>query len=232
MNPQLQVLMGSMVGPPTSDPFLSSVVLRLMGDSADGNTTFTDVSSKANVMTPHGTIAHSADTAPFGTTSIKLPGSSYLTGPTGVNFQFGTGAYTLECWCNATSLAVVIDLLAFCAPGSATGTIMQIATTGKLAATTYTNQFMPPAGTSIATGTWHHVAMTKDATTTRLFLDGVLQSSLVGDGVTNSDGVCGIGATTAPAGIFTGYLKDVRITKGVARYTANFPIWYQAFPLV
>jgi len=222
--------------PPLSDPFLSSVTLRITGEGTVGGTTFTDDSGK-NTLTTHGSAAQYANdvSMPFGTTAIKLGSSSYITAPTGANFQFGTGAFTIECWVNATSLASLVDLLSFCNVGSNSGVILQLGqTTGKLAASTYTNQFIAPSGTGFTTGTWHQVCLAHDASndTMRLFLDGKLQGSVTGAAINASDGSCALGATLAPAGPLTGYMKDIRVTKGVCRYTANYPIFNTPFPLV
>jgi hypothetical protein len=74
--------------------------------------------------------------------------------------------------------------------------------------------------TSIGTGSWRHIALARDGTTIRLYIDGTqvaintnYTSDLSRDDLT-------IGANYDGSEAFLGYLSDVRITKGLARYTA------------
>ena len=79
------------------------------------------------------------------------------------------------------------------------------------------------SGNTIAINQWYHVALTSDGTTLRLFHNGII----VGTSATLPSGFQGyarIGAinTGSASEYFNGYMEDFRITKGVARYTANF----------
>jgi hypothetical protein len=64
-----------------------------------------------------------------------------------------------------------------------------------------------------------------------LFIDGVLVSSatLAGALTTNANPVY-IGARSDGTGALNGRIDDLRITKGVARYTANFTPPTAPFP--
>jgi len=91
--------------------------------------------------------------------------------------------------------------------------------------------------TSITTGTWYHVAATREGSTVRLFLDGNLENSTTTAITVNSDAAGGaklsfgkhINGGDDPD-FFNGLVDDVRITKGVARYTANFAVPTAAHP--
>jgi hypothetical protein len=79
--------------------------------------------------------------------------------------------------------------------------------------------------TSIAANTWYHVAVSRYAGNTRLFVNGVQDGSTYSDStnylaVANRP-VIGVGGGLA-AFFFNGYIDDLRITKGIARYTSNF----------
>jgi len=67
---------------------------------------------------------------------------------------------------------------------------------------------------------WIHVAITRQSLTRRVFFDGVLAGSNTDSASYASTSVT-IGGAGGEAN-FNGYLDDVRITKGVARYTSNF----------
>ena len=78
------------------------------------------------------------------------------------------------------------------------------------------------ATTALGLNQWHHVAMTYDGTTTRLFTNGILQGSVSGTGGESSANTT-IGYYEAnTSSSYGGYMSDFRFTRGVARYTANF----------
>jgi hypothetical protein len=84
---------------------------------------------------------------------------------------------------------------------------------------------------TVTVGQWNHIAFTKSGSTVRLFLNGVQQGS---NATVSSITVGGmnftIGDWSNGGRPFNGYIQDVRITKGVARYTANFTPPTAAFP--
>ena len=90
----------------------------------------------------------------------------------------------------------------------------------------WTNTYHITDGTTnIADNNWHHVAVSRQGTSMKLFIDGTQEGSTA----TTSqsflfwDTRLGARDNTADAGTkYTGYMSDVRITKGLARYTANF----------
>ncbi len=86
----------------------------------------------------------------------------------------------------------------------------------------------------VSLDTWYHVALTRSGSTLRLFLDGVLQASSTFSGVfdLSAGGGSRIGrnAWDGSNGYLHGYVDDSRITKGAARYTANFTRPTAPFP--
>ena len=77
---------------------------------------------------------------------------------------------------------------------------------------------------------WHHYAYTQDGTTARLFIDGSLVASSTSQltGFTNSR--LYIGQNSLDAESYNGYIDELRITKGVARYTNDFTVPSAQFP--
>ena len=80
--------------------------------------------------------------------------------------------------------------------------------------------------------TWHHFALTKNGTTAALFVDGVLKKTVTTEASLNTDlddqkGYIATynnntGSPGSPQGFYKGYISDLRIYKGVAKYTENF----------
>ena len=76
--------------------------------------------------------------------------------------------------------------------------------------------------------TWHHFAVTKNGTLAAIFVDGVLKKTVVTEASLNTglDDQKGYIATYnnntgtpgSPTGFYTGYLNDIRIYKGAAKY--------------
>jgi len=84
---------------------------------------------------------------------------------------------------------------------------------------------------SISNSTWTHLAVCKDSTSLRLYIDGVSEvwASSPSFTLNPNEGAVGplIGGNYDAAGafygqFFDGYIQDFRITEGLARYTANF----------
>jgi Concanavalin A-like lectin/glucanases superfamily len=76
---------------------------------------------------------------------------------------------------------------------------------------------------AITLSAWHHFAITWDGATARLFIDGVLASSTAVLPVeVNFPTALDIGGQRSGNDLWSGQIGPVRITKGVARYTANF----------
>lgn len=75
----------------------------------------------------------------------------------------------------------------------------------------------------VVTAGWHHVALSYDGTTYRVFVDGAQSFSVAGTMSGQSPAQCLIGSyQRGIEPFFNGYLDEPRMTKGVARYIASF----------
>lgn len=99
--------------------------------------------------------------------------------------------------------------------------------------TTETQGILPlqPASQS---GSWTHLAVSYDGTKSRIFLNGVLDSE-VSSGILKANGSydVGIGRNLYGGGYdfyLNGYIDELRITKGTARYISAFTVPTKAFP--
>ena len=199
-------------------------------DLADGSTAFVDESNNSHTITANGNAQIDTAVKKYGTGSMQFDGTGdWLVAPTSNEFVFGTGDYTVECWVyktnNNTSNYSVWStnwgaggslLFTFGHPSSGAGKIALFdhSVNAGAAFITSTNTF--------ANATWHHVAISRSGTTCKLYVNGVEEAS--GTQSTNlSRNVFVVGAVyTTGTDPFLGYIDDLRITKGVARYTANF----------
>ena len=176
------------------------------------------------------------------TTSVALTtlGSSYFDGtgdyltiPSNAAFAFGTGNFTIEAWVNISSYAGAPGIFDTRTTGNeATGVIFNINASGML--TIYNSAALVTSSTALTINSWNHVVAVRTGTganQTTIYLNGIAVVVGTYDLVLTSAVSAGIGALTAGTAPFNGYIDDFRITKGYARYTANFFVPIADFPL-
>lgn len=210
-----------------ADPHWDKTVLACRFDGANGDTTFTDLKGKA--FTRFGNAQISTAQSKFGGSSLYLDGNGdYLTTSSSSDFDlFGpTTSSTVEFWVRFSSLANGPHVVTF--GTSETYRLSIFAASGFLKVWTKTNSgdFATRIQTStLSVDTWYHVALVNVNGTFSLYLNG----ALVGSAAVS---VVPTGALPLIVGwqnyggfagdYFNGYVDDLRVTKGVARYTAAF----------
>jgi hypothetical protein len=132
---------------------------------------------------------------------------------------FGTGDFTIEFWVYGLSGAARQDW--FDLFNGTTANRIQILWVSSQIAYYQNNTFVTGGGT-YTTSTWYHIALTRASGSNRLFVNG----TQVGTTATNTTNFSGnalyLGKSSSGGTDFNGYIDDLRITNGVARYTANF----------
>lgn len=230
-----------------SDPYFSNVSLLLHGNGTNGSTTIADNSPSPKTVTAVGNAQISTAQSKFGGASIAFNGTgSYLTVPDNTAFEFESGAFTIEAWIYFAShsgnkviaaksnrneaggigtFAIIInpDTKLKCLASSDSGPLdanWKIDLTGT---------------TTLSTNTWHHVAFGRSGNTFALYVNGTQEATTTNSlTLVNNAQVLTIGTLGYTSGTFVndfnGYIDDLRITKGVARYTANFTPPSAPFP--
>lgn len=200
-------------GPPPPDPYTSL----LHFDGSNASTTITDESGKT--WTAVGNAQLSTTSAKFGTACLLLDGTGdYVDATADVDYQFGTGDFTIECFARWDTLASNRFLFGF---GSNHGVYTYNVGAPTLAYFDSSANQIEISG-SLSTATWYHVALSRQGTTMRLFKDGVKAISDFTSSVNFSGTNFRIGAQTTGSGEFQGRIDELRIVKGTAMYTANF----------
>ena len=182
-----------------------------------------------NVLETVGDAQVSTSPVKYGSGSIKFDGTGdYLSAPNSPSFVFGTSDFTIEFWINTSDTAGGLLQLT----GGTTGYWQMSLSSSSVvwqSARDTTNLYVISA-TSILNTQWHHVAVCRANGINRLFFDGVVATAVAD--TTNYSGSAGslyIGRDSV-SNDFLGYLDDLRITKGIARYIANFTPPQQALP--
>ena len=140
--------------------------------------------------------------------------------------QFGTNDFTVEGWvwksaqgANGYDQMVGIGQTV----GATTGWYLEVSTDRGIYFTI--NNSTVSYGTWSNDSTWHHIAVTRSSGTVNIWLDGTsvangtISGSVPTTGTTAKVGNYFNGTTSYT---FNGYIQDLRITKGLARYTTNF----------
>ncbi|MBF0452923.1 MAG: hypothetical protein HQK75_19640, partial [Candidatus Magnetomorum sp.] len=202
----------------TNNPALFDVLLMHMDDEAlsDSTNNINSVQSKS------GTVVRSSDTSKFGGYSAYIDSSSYLDITNSVDFNFGTDSFTIDFWVNPTLSHTDYESYIGLKNGSATPLSFRRGRDGWYDGVVFTylegvgNQF---ADRRMDLNTWYHLAFVRHNNTGILFLNGAEMDTIDLTGVT-------INATTVRLGYifesFTGYIDELRVSKGVARWTENF----------
>ena len=231
--------------PVPNDPYLyTNTVLLLHGDGTNGSTTILDSSKvvgSPKTVTAVGNAQISTAQSKFGGASIAFDGTGdYLTAPDNLDFAFGTGNFTVEFWLYL--IATATNNLAF---GSSLydnrtltnvtgGPALFIRSTGSLRLWEGNNVPYDSAVSAVPFSSWCHIALSRQSGTTKVFVNGSQVITHIGSynhsaGGLTVGGVMDFRDTSANFKL-NGYIDDFRITKGVARYTANFTPPTAPFP--
>ena len=232
------------VTPVTGDPLFSSVSLLLHMDGT--GSTFTDSSQTPKAITAIGNTTQSTAQSKFGGSSAYFDGNgARLTTSASEAFYFANGDYTVEAWLYITSLNTSGGGNFFSQSANlnnnnnrqyafavnSTGLKVYWTTDGAND-TDLTFSATPP------TNEWFHVAFARQSGVLRAYINGVQVGSSQSHTATyfnSTANVCvgSFGGYAVDGYAFldyTGYIDDLRITKGHARYTANFTPPMSAFP--
>jgi len=159
----------------------------------------------------------------MGTASLLLDGTGdYASITSQADFGFGTGDFTVEGWMYLDATSGVQTLTDFRA-GVDTDTAIWIYADGADAKVNVGNSTVITGTSALSATTWHHIALTRSGTDTKLFVDG----TQVGSTYTDSNDYGNtkpiyIGAEHDAGGALDGNIDDVRVIKGTAVYTAGF----------
>jgi hypothetical protein len=214
---------GNNITLPTSPTTANSYTSLLLNYNNAG---IVDTTSR-NVLETVGDAKIVTSTRKYGTGSMYFDGTGdYLasyTDLTKLNCTFRTGDFTIEAWLNFATVGTnlgIADTATNTTGGSNVQWYMFRRSTNVIGFGIHGADPIISSTTNTAASTWYHLAVTRSGTSVRMFINGVLESS-----TTNSTDLVAaslqLGLVATPYSMH-GYIDDFRITKGVARYTANF----------
>jgi len=195
-------------------------------------------STAKNVLETVGNAQVSTTQAKWGTTSMYFDGTGdWLLVPNRSLFDFGSGSFTVEGWFYPTTSSPTSGLITKRANSGVYAPFL-IETASSLTPTFYfsttgSSWNSITSSISFTINTWNHFAITRNGSTFTIWINGSSggTASTSSALMTNTDAVS-IGASGVNGDRpVVGYMDDVRITNGLARYAATFTPATAAFPL-
>lgn len=219
----------------------SYVKLLIQSNTTNGSTTFTDISGAGNTITGYGSIAHSTSQKKNGASSIYFDGSDdYLSVPDSDNWHFGGGDFTVDMfvYLDENSIPITYRFMIGYGRGSSSWGdnghawllgLLQNSQMFFQAKSSATNDIIYQLGypTVNIFKQWAHIAVVRHGSILKLYLNGINILTLTDIGqLYLPSGVVTpkliIGDTSAFDGKWKGYMDQIRISKGTARWTRNF----------
>lgn len=215
-------------GTSTTDPALNDTVTLIHGSGTNGSTALTDTALNPRIYKAIGGAQLSTAQLHYGSAAMYFAaaGDRFTTGGTSP-FMFGAADYTVEALIYLTALpaagntAQIVGLQRW---GTDRLWALAVDSNGHLSFNNQGAQTLVGTAT-LSVGQWYSVAITRAGTTLRTFVGGTL-------GATGTDSAnytaysypftIGGDSTGAAGAQFQGYIQEVRITRGLARYTDTY----------
>lgn len=212
-----------------SDPFFSSVSLLAHFDN-----NFTDSSRINNTFTPFSSpnaIVTSSTHSKFGGfaayESTQTHGGIWSSNAA---YALGTGDHTIEFWVYLTDVTTGQNLIDFRTASNQPRPVIYV-TGGTVRYFSSNADRITSGASAISINTWTAICLCRASGVSKLFVQG----SQVGSNFSDTENCPQTSISlsvfnTAVANMKDGYMDELRVTKGIARYTSNYTPATVAFP--
>ena len=209
----------------TTDSYWNDVVL-LAGFNMNETLSANDTSKYKHALKVTGD-------SPTLSATGKFDGSIYFDGDDNYRvdanslFDFsGRLPFTVEAWAKTSSTSHESFMSHFDSDSPYSGWELGIGNPSKKA-TAWLGGAWLAGTTDINDNAWHHVALTFDGETYNLWVDGVSENTSTDISVDSGPGdkldlTIGADSNATPGRKYTGWLDEIRVTRGVDRYTSTF----------
>ena len=229
-----------MYGPGAEDSAKSNLVFAMPGFDLKDHSAYIKGSGSTKSITVHGDTSNTAVSAgtpgiyKFYGSSLKFDGSGdYLEVADHDDFDFGTGNFCLECWANLDDVDSGSAGWMFCVFNTSSGQNawgLRIEGNGELNLYLSSDggESVTVVGTSshgMKDDTWHHIAAVRNSNTITIYVDGnSVATGSYSSAVHGSSQPLRVGrqGSSTYTQYLDGYLQDIRIYKGAAKYTSEF----------
>ena len=233
-----------------TDPYFNNVSILMHMEGANQGKVFTDV--KGHTVNAYGSANTATTLSKFGNSSAYFSTGSagYLSVAGDSSTDFGLGDFTIEFWLLPDSFAMypatrqlINKATTINTDGTGTNLSWRLGQWSGGPTQHYLNIQLATSPTfwalssdidisALNTSTWTHIALVRQSGVLKVFANGILKdsypfNSYIPD-VTTAP--IWVGANPDGSESYKGFLDELRITKGVARYTANFTVPIASFP--
>ena len=215
--------------------------LMLHCDGANDGTTFTDSSLSPHTVTAQGSTHTDTAVKKFGTASAQFGGDGTgddLVIPDSTDWDIGTGDFTFDTWIYPTDNGSSYrKIFASGGWGGTTGEFDWVwdktdAETLRFIMYDGTNIPVTTSTGTIANDVWTHVAVVRSGSTITQYINGTADGTVSSSVNIVSHGALQVGRavlTSSTTQMWQGYIDELRVSKGIARWTANFPVAVAAY---
>lgn len=203
--------------------------LMLRATGADGSTGFTDVSSAGHTITVNGDAQVDTAQNKFGKSALFDGASDSLTCSDQADWEFGSSAFTIDFWHRSASFGATRTLLSkrdstsnfgpYHIAANSSGDLLWSMSSDNASWDLANNR---TAVAALSTNTWYHFALVRNGTSIVAYHNGTNVDSITSS-ATLSDNTTALYIGAQPLGFsWNGWIEELRISKGIARWTANF----------
>jgi hypothetical protein len=216
--------------------YTSSFTLPTSPFTATANTNFLLSATNAsiidstgkNTLTTYGSAAISSTQSKFGNSCLYFNGTTdYLQIPASPNIPL-LGDFTVECWIYPTTINNN-NMILGSDNGGSSDYFQFTSTTVQLAVSAASTPNYPTWSHSFTTNQWYHIAVVRQSGTLSCYVNGVVRTLSSGSAsetrqlfISNVALQVGRYGYSVSPWYFSGYIDELRITRGYARYTSNF----------
>jgi len=173
---------------------------------------------------PQGDAKLSTAQKKFGTASLVLDGDGdYITITSQPDFEYGTGDFTFEFFWRPTALGTQQILLDCRTASNDTALYLEMNTAGNIRLFV-SNAYRITSSVACTAGTFNHIALFRVGGVTKLAVNGTLTPTTWTDSTNYPARPFRMGASWTGGAPSTGYIDEVRVVKGVAKYTTSVTV--------
>lgn len=214
----------------------SFTVLMLHCNGADASTSFPDASISNHSMTANSGASVTTAQSEFGGASGLFDGvASYVDTGDSTDWTFGSGDFTFDFWTRFNTFGVNnYSFLSQYNNINSNRSFLIDVTVGNKIRFIYTTDGTNVTQTNLqaawtpSTATWYHVAIVRTGTGLLHFVNGTTMATIQSIPDTIFDSTLNLaigaykGADANPSDVLDGWMDEIRISKGIARWTTNF----------
>jgi hypothetical protein len=185
-------------------------------------------------VTANGDARISTAQSKFGGASGLFGGGGYLSSADSGDWCFGTGDFTIDLWARFSVLPAAYNNAVLVAQQQDNANFWAVFVHNN--GGTYVFYFYVSSrgsgiismgrntSPSLSTNTWYHFALVRSSGTFYVFQDGLQLGEVMSDAdaIPDFNGLVRIGTRTTSSELLNGWLDELRVSKGVARWTSNF----------